>query len=133
MKHSSEKIRRPPDSKLKKYRLCIHSKILSATQPLNRCYKTSHQTPRLGHSFESSVLCVPFAWQSDKPTLLYFTPNSASETQFGTGTQRLSFQHQVHGPLGCKYKPAKIIYKTICVPCGFIMLSNVHRLKNDKR
>ena len=74
MKHSSKKIRRPPDSKLKKYRPCIHSKILSAAQPLNPCYKTSHQTPLgWGTVLRAGVLCVPFAWQSDKPILLYFT------------------------------------------------------------
>ena len=36
----------------------------------------------------------PFAWQSNKAILFYFTQNSVSEIQFGTSVQRLSFRHQ---------------------------------------
>ena len=46
------------------------------------------------HSFRGQELSVsPFAWQSNKAILFYFTQNSVSEIRFSTGVQRLSFQH----------------------------------------
>ena len=43
---------------------------------------------------------VPFAWQSNKATLVYFAQNSVSEIPFGTSVQRPNFQlqysHSVH-------------------------------------
>ena len=47
------------------------------------------------HSFLGHKLAVsPFAWQSNKAILFYFTQDSVSEVQFGTSAQRPSFQHQ---------------------------------------
>ena len=71
---------------------------LSATPPLNHCYKTPHQippTPMFGtHNFEGQEVAVsPFAWQSNKAILFYFTWNSASKIWFSTDAQRLSFRH----------------------------------------
>ena len=51
-----------------------------------------------------------FAWQSNKPLLLSYTPNSVSWIQFGPGAQRLSSQDhhhlnpQTHGQR-CPFKP----------------------------
>ena len=46
------------------------------------------------NSFEGMSLLFPFAWKSNKAVLFYLTQNSASEIKFGTGAQRLSFQHR---------------------------------------
>ena len=60
---------------------------LSAAPPLKCCYKTPHQillgwdTQFWGH--EPAV--SPFAWESNKAILFYFTQNSVSKIQFGTG------------------------------------------------
>ena len=44
------------------------------------------------HSFEGYKPTVsPFAWQSNKAILFFFTQNSDSEIQFGTSAQRPSF------------------------------------------
>lgn len=44
--------------------------------PLNNYYKTSHYLLKLGHTVLRHQLAVaPFAWQSNKSILLYFSPN----------------------------------------------------------
>ena len=39
----------------------------------------------------------PFAWQSNKAILFYFTPNSVSEIQFGVRIQRQNFSYTGEG------------------------------------
>ena len=64
--------------------------ILSETPPLNHCYKPSSNPPGLGHIVfpRQEPIVPPFAWQSNKAILLYFTQNSVSEISFGTGVQK---------------------------------------------
>ena len=69
---------------------------LSATPPLNHCSKPPHQIPPVWDTqfLGREPTVSPFARQSNKTILFYFTQKSVSEIQFGTGAQRLSFQHQ---------------------------------------
>ena len=71
------KIRRPPELRLKECRPCS-TLILSETPPLNHCSKTLIKSSRVGtHSFSRQKPRVsPFAWQSNKAILFYFTQNS---------------------------------------------------------
>ena len=81
---------------IKGCRPCTHPDPLSATPPLKHCYKTPHQIP-LGWDTQflrHEPTVTPFAWQSSKATLFYFTQKSVSEIPFGTGAQRPSFRHQ---------------------------------------
>ena len=41
----------------------------------------------------------PFAWQSNKVILFYFTQNSAFEIQFSTGAERMTFWHHNYSVL----------------------------------
>ena len=45
---------------------------------------------------------APFAWQSSKAVLFYFTHNSISEIPLGTGVQRLRFWQQIQGKEWCR-------------------------------
>ena len=79
-------IRIPQEARLKEYR-SWHTLILISKPPLNHCYKTPHQIPHLSHAAGlghvvlqgTSPLCPPFAWQSNKAILFYFTQNSVLE------------------------------------------------------
>ena len=83
------KIKRPPEMRLRQCRPCS-TLILSETPPLNHCYKTLIKSSPVGtHSFSRQEPYVfPFAWQSNKAILFYFTQNSVSEIWFGTSVQR---------------------------------------------
>ena len=90
MKHSSEKIRRPPRARLKELQKLIRRIqalntpwSLSTISSLNHCYKPSHQILQgwdIGFEGHESALSSP--WQSNKTVLFYYTKNSVSETQF---------------------------------------------------
>ena len=61
------------------------------TPSANHYDKTPHYPPRSGHIvLRALACCVPFAWQSNKVMLFYFTQNPVSEIQFGTGGQILA-------------------------------------------
>ena len=66
---------------------------LSATQPLNHCKKKlPTKSSQVGHSFLGHRPAVaPFAWQSNKAILFYFTQNSVSEIGFGTSFTEAEF------------------------------------------
>ena len=71
--------------------------ILSATPPLNHCYKLLNKSSRVGtHGFSGrgQLTVSLFAWQSNKAIHFYSTQNSVSEIRFVTGAQRPSFRHQ---------------------------------------
>ena len=67
---------------------------MPCTIPIN----SSPDPPGLGHRLAAGAHCVSPAWQSNKSTLYYFTPNHASEIRPGTGAQRPSSQPQTDSP-----------------------------------
>ena len=76
-----------------------HTLMLSATLPLNLCYKTPYQIVPYGAFFHGHTPSVsPFAWQSNKAILFYFTPNSKVKFKL---TVSDSFSTNVDRPSSC--------------------------------
>ena len=74
------------------------SDLYQQPHPWTIAIKLLTKFPQVGtHSFWGHEPAVsPFAWQSNKAILFYFTQNSVSEVWFGTGVQRQSFWHHYH-------------------------------------
>ena len=60
---------------------------------------------------------APFAWQSDKAFLFYFTQNSASKIQFSTGVQRPNFSYTT-------FKNAQFQYSSFLFLCFLLFYHN---------
>lgn len=84
--------RRSPESRLKTTGT-EHTLIFISNAPLNNCYKTPYQTLWSWNTvFDSiSLMCPPFAWQSNNSLAFSFTQNLVSEIQFGVLAEKLSF------------------------------------------
>ena len=110
MKHSSENIRRPsearlkepqklirrsPEARLKECRPCTHPDPYQQSCPWTIAIKLLIKFPpgwdTVCEGHKPTV--APFAWQSNKAILFYFTQNAVSEIRLCTGAQRSSFQH----------------------------------------
>ena len=70
-------IRESPEARLEKCSPCTRFELYQL-QPLNCCYKTSHQILLDGdiQLFRAWAQCPLFAWWSNKAILFYFTQNS---------------------------------------------------------
>ena len=85
----------PPETRLKECRPCKHPNLVSKPPPWTIAIKLFIKSSWVGtHSFLGQEPAVsPFAWQSNKAILFYFTQNSVSEVWCGTSAERPSFQH----------------------------------------
>ena len=92
-------IRRTPEARLKECRPCTHSNLISnpALEPI--AIKLLTKASWVGtHSFLGQEPAVsPFAWQSNKALLFYFTQNSVSEIWFGTSAEAELSASKVEG------------------------------------
>ena len=75
-------------------------------------YKTCHYLPQVGTRGLEGISLHPFARQSSKTILFYFTQNSVSEIWFGTSAQRSwAFTIRIRGGtrMGIKFWREKLI------------------------
>ena len=88
LKEPEKFIRRSPKTSLRDCRPA-RTLTLSASLPLNHCHRTPHQIlTGLDTQFLRHTPTVPpFAWQSNKAILSYFTQNCISEVWFGTSAE----------------------------------------------
>lgn len=77
---------------IKDYRHWTHPDLYQQ-YTLEQLYKTPYQTLRSWNTvFDSiSLMCPPFAWQSNNSLAFSFTQNLVSEIQFGVLAEELSF------------------------------------------
>ena len=88
----------------------MHSNPNQWSRPWTTARNLLTESPRVGtRNFERQESVVsPFAWQSNKAILFYFTQNSVSEIQFSTSAQstkflasllqrEYSFEYSMHG------------------------------------
>jgi len=107
--------RRSPETRLQAWRPSTHPNLVSNHGPLHPPWtiaiKLLSKSSRVGtYSFSGQETSVsPFAWQSNKATLFYFTQNSVLEIGFRAGSQRSSFQHHHLDPFICP-KPTSAVF-----------------------
>ena len=82
--------RKPPEMRLRKWKSCTRPNLVRDSTLGPVVIKPFIRSSGVGtHSFSRQEPAVsPFAWQSNKAILFYFTQNSVPEIWFGSGVQR---------------------------------------------